>query len=296
MLLEYKNIFKSFGKNQVLKGVSFSTESGKALGILGRNGAGKTTLLRILLNVFPADNGEILVDGRAIDYNKVRIGYLPEERGLYPKKVVSDQLIYLAQLKKMSTKAAVESVNKWLSRLEMSEYAKKRLETLSKGNQQKIQLIAALVHDPEIVILDEPFSGLDPVNALILKSVILEQVKNGKTVVFSSHQMSYIEEFCDSIAIINNGKIVVCGELSEIKRQHGQNSLVVRAENPNLLIKEYGAASASNDPREVIIQIPENSSKQELMRILVERFDVDAVRLYEPSLNDIFINYSGAAN
>lgn len=296
MLLEYKNIFKSFGENQVLKGVSFSTESGKALGILGRNGAGKTTLLRILLNVFPADNGEILVDGRAIDYNKVRIGYMPEERGLYPKKVVSDQLIYLAQLKKMSAKAAVESVNRWLNKLEMGEYAKKRLETLSKGNQQKIQLIAALVHDPEILILDEPFSGLDPVNALILKSVILEQVKNGKTVVFSSHQMSYIEEFCDSIAIINNGRIVVNGELSEIKRQHGQNSLVVRAENPNLLIKEYEAVSVSNDPREVMIQIPKNSSKQELMRILVERFDVDEVRLYEPSLNDIFINFTGAVN
>ena len=180
MLLEYKNIFKTFGGNQVLKGISFSAESGKALGILGRNGAGKTTLLRILLNVFPADSGEILVDGRAIDYKKVRIGYLPEERGLYPKKVVLDQLIYLAQLKSMSAKAAAESVNWWLNRLEIKEYGKKRLETLSKGNQQKIQLIAALVHDPEIVILDEPFSGLDPVNAVMLRSVVLEQVKKRK--------------------------------------------------------------------------------------------------------------------
>lgn len=296
MLLEYKNIFKTFGGNQVLKGISFSAESGKALGILGRNGAGKTTLLRILLNVFPADSGEILVDGRAIDYKKVRIGYLPEERGLYPKKVVSDQLIYLAQLKSMSAKAAAESVNWWLNRLEIKEYGKKRLETLSKGNQQKIQLIAALVHDPEIVILDEPFSGLDPVNAVMLRSVVLEQVKKGKIVIFSSHQMNYIEEICDNIAIINNGSIVVSGELRKIKRLHGQNSLIVRTENPTVLIGEYGAVSVSNDPREVLIQIPESLSKQEMMRTLVKRFNVDAVCLYEPSLNDIFINYTDTGN
>lgn len=170
------------------------------------------------------------------------------------------------------------------------------METLSKGNQQKIQLIAALVHDPEIVILDEPFSGLDPVNAVMLRSVVLEQVKKGKIVIFSSHQMNYIEEICDNIAIINNGSIVVSGELRKIKRLHGQNSLIVRTENPTVLIGEYGAVSVSNDPREVLIQIPESLSKQEMMRTLVKRFNVDAVCLYEPSLNDIFINYTDTGN
>ena len=299
-MLTVKDLHKSYqvGKTtyEVLKGVSLRVEKGEFVAVMGPSGSGKTTLLNCISCYIPADSGEILVDGRAIDYKKVRIGYLPEERGLYPKKVVSDQLIYLAQLKSMSAKAAAESVNWWLNRLEIKEYGKKRLETLSKGNQQKIQLIAALVHDPEIVILDEPFSGLDPVNAVMLRSVVLEQVKKGKTVIFSSHQMNYIEEICDNIAIINNGSIVVSGELRKIKRLHGQNSLIVRTENPTVLIGEYGAVSVSNDPREVLIQIPESLSKQEMMRTLVKRFDVDAVCLYEPSLNDIFINYTDTGN
>jgi len=171
MILELKNIDKSFGEKEVLRGVSFTAHGGKAFGLLGRNGAGKTTSIRILMNVFPADGGEILVDGKPIDYSRVGIGYLPEERGLYPKKPIIDQLIYFAELKGMNTKAAIKAIDYWLGRLGMTEYRSKRLDTLSKGNQQKIQLITALAHDPEIVILDEPFSGLDPVNAMLLKDV-----------------------------------------------------------------------------------------------------------------------------
>ena len=205
MILELKNIEKSFGEKKVLTGVSFKAEGGKAFGLLGRNGAGKTTSIRILMDVFPANSGEVLMDGKPIDYRKVGIGYLPEERGLYPKKTIIDQLTYFAELKGMSHKAAVKSVDYWLERLGMMEYLNKRLDTLSKGNQQKIQLVTALAHDPDIVILDEPFSGLDPVNAMLLKDVVKEQISKGKIVLFSSHQMSYIEEFCDSIAIINAG-------------------------------------------------------------------------------------------
>ena len=197
MKLELLNIYKSFGEKKVLTDLSFSAESGKAFGILGRNGAGKTTTIRILMDVFPADSGRVLLDGKPIDYTKVGIGYLPEERGLYPKKAIIEQLVYFAELKGMSRKDATRSVDTWLERLGMTEYRNKRLDTLSKGNQQKIQLITALAHDPHIVILDEPFSGLDPVNAMLLKDVVKEQIALGKIVLFSSHQMNYIEEFCD---------------------------------------------------------------------------------------------------
>ena len=197
MILELRDIHKSFGEKKVLTGVSFRAESGKAFGLLGRNGAGKTTSIRILMGVFPADSGEVLVDGKPIDHRSIGMGYLPEERGLYPKKKIIDQLIYFAELKGMRYADAVKAVDRWLERLEMTEYRDKRLDTLSKGNQQKIQLITALAHDPEVVILDEPFSGLDPVNAMLLKDVVKEEIQRGKIVLFSSHQMSYIEEFCD---------------------------------------------------------------------------------------------------
>jgi len=184
MILELKDIEKSFGPKKVLTGVSFKAESGKAFGLLGRNGAGKTTSIRILMDVFPADSGAVLMDGAPIDYNKVKLGYLPEERGLYPKKIIIDQLVYFAELKGMRYRDAVRSIDYWLDRLGMTEYRNKKLDTLSKGNQQKIQLITALAHDPHIVILDEPFSGLDPVNAMLLKDVVKEQIAKGKLYCF----------------------------------------------------------------------------------------------------------------
>lgn len=186
MLLQFDSVEKHFGEKHVLKGISFSANSGKAFGLLGRNGAGKTTSIRILMNVFSADRGKVLIDGAPIDYNKIKIGYLPEERGLYPKMKIIDQLVYFAELKDLSHNEAVKTVNYWLEKLEMEEYRSKRLDTLSKGNQQKIQLITALAHDPQIVILDEPFSGLDPVNAMILKDIVKEEISRGKIVLFSS--------------------------------------------------------------------------------------------------------------
>jgi len=209
MKLEMKNICKSFGEKRVLNNVSLTAEGGKALGLLGRNGAGKTTSIRILMNVFSANSGEILLNGKQMDYNSVKFGYLPEERGLYPKKKIIDQLVYFAELKGMKKNDAVKAVDYWLERLSMQEYRNKRLDTLSKGNQQKIQLITALAHNPQIIILDEPFSGLDPVNAMLLKDVVKEEIEKGKIIFFSSHQMNYIEEFCNDIAILNNGMVAV---------------------------------------------------------------------------------------
>ena len=295
MILELKNIEKSFGEKKVLTGVSFKAEGGKAFGLLGRNGAGKTTSIRILMDVFPANSGEVLIDGKPINYNKVGIGYLPEERGLYPKKTIIDQLTYFAELKGMSHKAAVKAVDYWLERLGMMEYRNKRLDTLSKGNQQKIQLVTALAHDPDIVILDEPFSGLDPVNAMLLKDVVKEQISKGKIVLFSSHQMSYIEEFCDSIAILNAGKVALHGDLHDIKRDYPRDRLVIRTEYPEQIQTDFGTACKVMENGALLIQLSSPEEKKAVMSRLVEHYDIDEVKVYEPSLNDIFVEYAGNA-
>ena len=294
MILELRNIDKSFGEKEVLKGVSFTAEGGKAFGLLGRNGAGKTTSIRILMNVFPANSGEVLIDGKPIDYDKIGIGYLPEERGLYPKKLIIDQLVYFAELKGMSAKDAVKAVDYWLGRLGMSEYRNKRLDTLSKGNQQKIQLITALAHDPDIVILDEPFSGLDPVNAMLLKDVVKEQISKGKIVLFSSHQMSYIEEFCDSIAIINAGKVAISGDLHEIKRTYPRDKIVVSTQASEKIMADLGDICTEREDGTLLIQLASPDEKQSMMKRLVESYDIDEVKVFEPSLNDIFVEYAGA--
>ena len=295
MVLELRNIEKSFGEKKVLTGVSFKAEGGKAFGLLGRNGAGKTTSIRILMDVFPANSGEVLIDGKPIDYNKVGIGYLPEERGLYPKKIIVDQLTYFAELKGMSRKAAVQAIDYWLDRLGMTEYRNKKLEILSKGNQQKIQLITALAHDPDIIILDEPFSGLDPVNAMLLKDVVKEQIAKGKIVLLSSHQMSYIEEFCDSIAILNNGVVALHGDLHDIKRDYPRDRLVVRTENPDAVLADFGSSCTVTDSGDLIIRLSSPSEKKATMTRLVENYDIDEVKVFEPSLNDIFVEYAGDA-
>lgn len=295
MLLELRDICKSFGEKQVLKGISFKAQSGKAFGLLGRNGAGKTTTIRILMNVFPPDSGEVLIDGKPLDYDRIGIGYLPEERGLYPKKTILDQLVYFSVLKGMSRKQAVSAIDMWLERLEMTEYRNRRLDTLSKGNQQKIQLITALAHDPDIIILDEPFSGLDPVNAMMLKDVVREQLQKGKIVLFSSHQMSYIEEFCDSIAILADGRVSLTGDLNEIKHNYPRNRLSVRSKDIGKIKKDFGSQSYTDEKGELLITLENEAEKTSVMRRLTENYDIDAVKVFEPSLNDIFVEHAGEA-
>jgi ABC-2 type transport system ATP-binding protein len=293
MKLQLEEIEKSFGEKKVLKGISFEAEGGSAFGLLGRNGAGKTTTIRILMDVFPADSGRIQMDGKPIDYSRIGIGYLPEERGLYPKKKIIDQLVYFAQLKGMRYADAVKSIDYWLERLDMTEYRGKRLDTLSKGNQQKIQLITALAHDPQIVILDEPFSGLDPVNAMLLKDVVKEEIAKGKIVLFSSHQMNYIEEFCDHIAILNGGKIALQGILHEIKHNYTRDKLVVRSEQTDGILHAPELAAEPFHNGEVLVRLSAPEEKQQVMQLLTERFDVDEIRVFEPTLNDIFVEYAG---
>lgn len=290
MKLEMKNICKSFGEKRVLNNVSLTAEGGKAFGLLGRNGAGKTTSIRILMNVFSANSGEILLNGKQMDYNSVKFGYLPEERGLYPKKKIIDQLVYFAELKGLKKNDAVKAVDYWLERLSMQEYRNKRLDTLSKGNQQKIQLITALAHNPQIIILDEPFSGLDPVNAMLLKDVVKEEIEKGKIIFFSSHQMNYIEEFCNDIAILNNGMVAVSGNLNSIKRNYPQNKLIVRSDDNNKIISEYNAALYNNDSVLITLSSPED--KQSVMKQLTEKYNIDEIKVFEPTLNDIFVEYA----
>ena len=301
MKLEVKDLRKSFGDKEILHGISFSIESGKALGLLGRNGAGKTTTIRILMDVFRADSGTVTVDGRPFHPKKFRIGYLPEERGLYPKKGVQEQLIYLAQLRGSSHADAKEQSMRWLKRLGVEEYAQRKLETLSKGNQQKVQLAQTLVCDPDLVILDEPFSGLDPVNSQILKDVIQEQIEAGKLVVFSSHQMSYVEEFCEDIVLINHGEIVLSGDLGKIKREYGHNRLVIglgeEYQEPAQVLGDYVGDLlhiVGSRKDQVIVELKEGCTRKFLLKELLERNLVpEEFGNYEPSLTEIFVEKAG---
>ena len=302
MKLEVKGLKKSFGEIEVLHGVTFALESGKALGLLGRNGAGKTTTIRILMDVFKASEGTILMDGETFIPKDFQIGYLPEERGLYPKKTVNEQLVYLATLRGMTTKQAKENTKKWLTRMGVLEYGERKLETLSKGNQQKVQLAQTLLCNPDLIILDEPFSGLDPVNAQILKDVIKEQIQEGKLVIFSSHQMSYVEEFCDNIVILNHGDVVLEGDLKEIKREFGRDRLVLSSlgESPEQLAEclkdsfdDLLYVEKVQKDRVVIHQKQEGNKTTILQRLIEKGIDLEYFGLYEPSLNDIFVEKAG---
>lgn len=303
MKLEVKNLHKSFGDTEILHGISFEVESGRALGLLGRNGAGKTTTIRIIMDVFRAGSGEVLLDGRPFNPKNNRIGYLPEERGMYPKKKIIEQMVYFARLRGMNAQDAKNSAMKWLTRLEIAEYADRRLETLSKGNQQKVQLAQTLVCDPDIVILDEPFSGLDPVNSQILKNVVTELINDNRLVIFSSHQMSYVEEFCENIAIINHGNIVLKGELRDIKKDYGRNRLVISAENLSLnelkavLEKNYHDIVKISSVKKnfIILELINSKTKKDMLARLSADTEIDVFHFgnYEPTLNDIFVEKAG---
>lgn len=299
MKFELKDIHKSFGDKEILKGITFSVESGKALGLLGRNGAGKTTTIRTIMDVFHANSGEMFLDGKPFNPKKVQIGYLPEERGLYLKRTVIDQMVYLARLRGVSKKTAVTNAKKWLERLEVAEYANVLLETLSKGNQQKVQLASTLVCDPDIVILDEPFSGLDPVNAQILQDVVKELIAMDKIVIFSSHQMSYVEEFCEEIVMINKGEVVLSGNLLDIKKEFGKDQLVVSDvskstdEVKEILEKQFAdyVTITGVNKQDVIVKLGDSVTRTEFLKKLVEAdsLELEHFETYKPLLNDIFV-------
>lgn len=300
MKLEVNNIVKTFGNKEVLRNISITAESGRAHGLLGRNGAGKTTTMRIIMDVFPPDSGEILLDGKPIERDKIQVGYLPEERGMYPKIPILNQLVYLGTLRGFSTRDAKEAAKKSLERLGMEDYQNKKLETLSKGNQQKIQLAATIMCNPQIVILDEPFSGLDPVNATLLKDVVKDMVKQGSIVLFSSHQMNYIEEFCDSISILNGGSIAIDGKISDIKRSYPRDRIqIVSREYQKIrpfLIEHFPniikSLVVSEEQENTIIVTLQNEKQKQNILGEISAFDIDSFSVCEPSLSDIFVQYT----
>ncbi|MFZ2257173.1 MAG: ATP-binding cassette domain-containing protein [Clostridiaceae bacterium] len=298
MKLQISNIHKSFSDIPILKGITFSVQSGEAMGFLGRNGAGKTTTLRALMGVFHQDKGEFLVDGRPFVPGEHKVGYLPEERGLYPKESIEDQLVYFGRLRGGDKTELLKNVEYWLDRVQLSQYRKKNLETLSKGNQQKIQIIQTLMNDPDIIILDEPFSGLDPVNSMILKDIILDLIAQKKLVIFSSHQMNYVEEFCDEITLIDQGEIILSGNLTKIKREKGKNRIRIASANSSAEITNalhtFGLVEIQRDAQSYILSLPAGTNHQiALQQLLAKNIDIISFSPYLPNLTDIFVETVG---
>lgn len=299
MKIEFQSINKSFNQNHVLKDVSFTVHSGQMFGYLGRNGAGKTTSIRILMDLFKADSGKILVNDQPFHPQDYRIGYLPEERGMYAKSTIRTQLIYFATLRGATTKEAKETVEFWAKKFQIEEYLDRKLETLSKGNQQKVQITQAFLNNPDILILDEPFSGLDPVNSKVFQDALSEYISDDRIIIFSSHQMNYIESFCDSIAIINHGEIVLDGKLSEIKKELGMNK--IRLQSASLSMEELANKLSQDlniicekDTQSFILTLPESLTKNDILSYLLkEKIEIQAFLDFEPSLQDIFINKVG---
>ena len=295
MGLKLENVSKKFVGKQAVDNISFEVNEPGVFGLLGTNGAGKTTTIRMLLGIIKKDSGEITWNGKNVERRTVNFGYLPEERGVYPKTKIQDQLMYFANLKGMNKADATKEINKWAKVLKVDEYLPMPAEKLSKGNQQKIQFMTAIIHNPELIVLDEPFSGLDPVNTEILKNVIIELVNQGKYIIMSSHQMASIEEFCKDILILNKGKTVLKGNLKEIKEGYNANRLeIITDKNIDKYIKEYNMNIEFSKNNEYSIKIDSEENAHQLLKALVEnKILVDKFEIKKPSLNDIFIEKVG---
>ena len=265
------------------------------LACFGTNGAGKTTTIRMLLGILKKDTGNITWNGKKVERKSVNFGYLPEERGVYPKTKIYDQLMYFAKLKGMSKSEADKAINKWAKVLKVEEYIPMPAEKLSKGNQQKIQFMTSILHNPELIVLDEPFSGLDPVNTEILKNIIIDLVKDGKYIIMSSHQMASIEEFCTDILILNKGKTVLQGNLKEIKETYKANRLELSTnKNIDEYIKEFNMDIEFSKNNEYSIKIDSEEKAHQLLHKLVsDDIEVDKFEIKKPTLNDIFIEKVG---
>ena len=295
MSLILKNVSKTFVGKQVVDNISFSLEKPGVYGLLGTNGAGKTTTIRMLLGIIKKDSGEITWKGNAVDRKNVQFGYLPEERGVYPKTKIFDQLMYFAELKGMKKEEATEAINKWSKELKVEEYLQLPAEKLSKGNQQKIQFMTAIIHNPELVVLDEPFSGLDPVNTEILKNIIIDLVKNGKYVIMSAHQMATIEEFCSDILILNKGKTVLQGNLKQIKETYPANRAEINVKQDiYAYIKEFELEIENETNNNYVLKIKDEDKVHKLLnRLVTEGIQIDKFEIKKPTLNDIFIEKVG---
>ena len=292
LVIDVQNVSKHFGKATAVNQVSFGVEKGQIFGLLGPNGAGKTTTIRMINHILNPDTGHISILGEAVSpKSQERIGYLPEERGLYKKMKVFDQLMYLAQLKGLSQTAAKTAIEFWLDRFEASSWKKKEVSELSKGMSQKIQFIATVAHDPEIYIFDEPFSGLDPINSEMLKDVILEENKRGKTILFSTHRMEQVEQMCDDICLFNQGKAVLQGNLRSIKQSFGNNTILLDFVGDSEFLNELEGVRINNRSTNFAeIRLLEGASAQNILQVAIAKAEIQRFEIVQPSLQDIFIS------
>lgn len=295
MGLILKNVSKSYGKKLVVDKISFELNKPGVFGLLGTNGAGKTTTIRMLLGIIKKDSGEIYWNNDIVTRETVNAGYLPEERGIYPKSKIIDQLVYFASLKGISKNKSLESIKYWAKKLEVEEYLEMPAEKLSKGNQQKIQFMTAVIHDPELIVLDEPFSGLDPVNTEILKECIIELVKKDKYIIMSAHGMATIEEFCTDLLILDRGKTVLQGNLIDIKNSYPSNRVIINTEfNLNDLINKSNLELENYINNDYIIKIKNDDEAHKLLNDIVKnKIVINKFIIEKPTLNEIFIEKVG---
>lgn len=295
MGLKVENVSKHFGSKLAVDNISFEINEPGVFGLLGTNGAGKSTTIRMILGILKKDSGNITWNGKTVERKNINFGYLPEERGIYPKTKIYEQLLFFAELKGMKKEEATKEIDYWMGRLKVEEYKNMLAEKLSKGNQQKIQFIISILHNPELIVLDEPFSGLDPVNTEMLREVILELVEKGKYIVMSSHQMTSIEEFCKDIVIINKGKTVLKGNLQEIKNSYKANRLEIDSEKDiSKEIEKLNMQIIKQVDRNYEIAIDDEEKAYTLMKNLVNNnIKINKFELKRPSLNDIFIEKVG---
>ena len=289
------NLVKTFGTHRAVDGVSLEIPRGIIFGLIGPNGAGKTTTIRMILDIIRPDSGEVVVLGTPSgEQVKARVGYLPEERGLYRKTKVLEMLEYQGSLRGASPAAARKEASGWLDRLELADWKARKVEDLSKGMQQKVQFIGAVLGKPELLILDEPFSGLDPVNQNTFKDLMLELNRNGASIIFSTHQMDTAEKLCKEIALINKGQIVLNGSLSQIKSRFGKNSVMVEFDGDGAFLQSLpGVARVDDYGRYREVRLQDGADPQALLRAAVERVTVRRFEIMEPTLHNIFIEKVG---
>jgi len=291
-MLIVNNLVKRFNSTLAVDNISFTDKPKKIFGLLGPNGAGKTTTIRTILNIIKPTSGEIIFNGNPITYEYYNVvGYLPEERGLYRRSKVIDVLVYFAALKNLSRRNATNFADSWLKKLNILEYRDKKIEQLSKGNQQKVQLIAAIIHNPSLLILDEPFTGFDPINQQEVKDLILSFVSEGKTIILSTHQMELAEKLCEDILLINNGKAVSSGKLSDIKKNFGGNNIRLGFNGDNSFLNQFSEIiKIDNYNHYSDIQLRDDIIPSEFLRKIIGKIEVNHFSIVEPSLNKIFID------
>jgi ABC-2 type transport system ATP-binding protein len=292
------HITKTFGKFIAVDDLSFAIPRGTVYGLLGPNGAGKTTTIRMVMNIIIPDKGSIAVlDKKMNESMKERVGYLPEDRGLYPKMKIGELLYFLAELKGMTGEKARKNIDAWLARFELTGWKEKKVEELSKGMQQKVQFIATVVHEPELILLDEPFGGLDPVNTKLLKDIMLEMKAKGMTIIFSTHRMEQVEMICDNICLINKGRRVLEGNLTRIKNQYGKNTVVLDYDGDAGFIRDIPTVDTYDDYGKFMeIKLREGSDPQVLLKAVADKIRVNKFEVKEPTLNAIFIEKVGEKN